>query len=138
MSGKEVISHPGIVDKIEGDRIFVRILAQSACSTCHAKGACIASEMEEKIVDVARPEGRFIRNGDQVQLVLRKSLGNLAVILGYIVPFVILLAALLITVIITGKEGLAALVSLLILVPYYLVLYLFKGRLEKVFTFMIE
>jgi len=45
------IIHPGIIERISGEKVFVRILSQSACSACHAKGACSVADAEEKIIE---------------------------------------------------------------------------------------
>ena len=50
------IQHPGRIDKIENDKITVTILAQSACSTCHSKSMCSVSEMEEKTIEISKPD----------------------------------------------------------------------------------
>lgn len=131
------ITHPGIVESVSDGRIRVRIMAQSACSSCHAKGMCSIAEMEEKLIDIPESNGSGCRKGDTVVISMRKSLGPKAVLLGYVVPFLLVLIVLVVLVSLTGREGLAALVSLGILVPYYLVLYRFKDRLSREFTFHI-
>jgi hypothetical protein len=39
---------------------------------------------------------------------------------------------------VTGSEGLAALISLGLLIPYYIVIYLFRDKLQKTFMFKVE
>jgi sigma-E factor negative regulatory protein RseC len=39
---------------------------------------------------------------------------------------------------ISGSEGLSGLLSLGILIPYYLLLYLRRGRLKRTFTFSLQ
>jgi len=135
---EEIISHPGIVDKVDKVRVYVKILAQSACSTCHAKGACNVADMEEKIVEVDMPEGRVIKVGDQVVISMKRKTGNMAVFLGYILPFLILFICLIVMVLITGKEGLSALIAILALISYYIVIYLFRIKINNMFTFTLE
>ena len=48
----DIIKHRGIVEKIDGSHIVVRIVQTSACSACSAKGLCNASESKEKQIDV--------------------------------------------------------------------------------------
>ena len=43
-----MIEHEGIIEHIDGNHIKVRILQQSACSACHAKGYCTAADSSEK------------------------------------------------------------------------------------------
>ena len=73
-----------------------------------------------------------------VGITITRNMGNKAVILGYLLPFMLLIT-LLITVNALGfKEWLSGLVSIASLVPYYLLLYLFRNRLRKSFTFTIR
>ncbi|MCK5338519.1 MAG: SoxR reducing system RseC family protein, partial [Bacteroidales bacterium] len=92
MSAKESITHPGIVDHVTEDSIFVMVLAKSACSSCHAKGMCNIAEMEEKLVEVKKDQNMDFSKGDGVTVSMNKSLGGKAVLLGYIVPFFLLIA----------------------------------------------
>jgi sigma-E factor negative regulatory protein RseC len=132
------IIHPGIIESINGDKVFVRILSQSACSSCHAKGACTIADVEEKIIeaDIDRAENR--KTGDQVMVKMEESLGQKAVFLGYVLPLVVLVGSVILFLSLFKHEGLAALLSLFMLVPYYFTLYLFRKKLGKEFRFRIE
>lgn len=131
------IAHPGVVMQISGPNAEVMILSKSACSSCQVKGACNMSEMEEKRIFVRLPPEHSYKTGQQVNVVMRQSLGNLAVFLGYILPFIILLTTLISFIGLGFGEGFAGLVSLAILVPYYFILYKSKERLSKKFSFQI-
>ena len=48
----DIIKHRGIVEKVEGSHVVVRIVQTSACAACSAKGLCNASESKEKQIDV--------------------------------------------------------------------------------------
>ena len=132
------IIHPGIIESINGDKVLVRILSQSACSSCHAKGACSVADIEEKIIEAdLNPSGNW-KPGDQVMVRMEESLGRKAVLMGYGLPLVVLVVSIVIFLSLLNHEGLAALLSILMLVPYYLTLYLFRKRLQKEFRFRIE
>ncbi len=137
-SNDRTIIHPGIIEKVEKDKIFVKILSQSACSTCHAKSVCMVSEVEEKIVEVGNEQPDKWKPGDQVNVHMEKSLGTKAVFLGYMLPLIILVLSLIILLSLMHDEGLAAIISILILFHYYLVLYLIKDKLSRTFSFHIE
>jgi sigma-E factor negative regulatory protein RseC len=139
MSAKEAaITHPGVINKVEGSKVYVKILAQSACSSCHAKGMCSVAEMEEKIVEVFNFDKRTFSTGEQVTVYMKKTLGNKAVMWAYILPFILVLATLLTMISLTGNEGLAGILAFLVLVPYYLTLYLLRDRMQKTFVFRIR
>jgi len=138
MSSNQKIEHPGIIERIENDCVFVKITSQSACASCHAKGMCNMTEMEDKIIEVIKEKNKAYSIGQEVTVVLEPSLGTKAVILGYFLPFLILLLTLIIALQILSNEWQAGLLALFVLIPYYAVLYFNKDRLKKTFTFNIK
>jgi sigma-E factor negative regulatory protein RseC len=134
---QSIIIHPGIVDHLEDDKVFVKVLSQSACASCYAKGACSIAEVEEKIIEVRPPDYKDFKPGDPVTVRMKQSLGRKAVILGYILPLIILVVSIVLFVLILKNEGLAALISIILLIPYYLVLYLLRKKLKQQFSFSI-
>jgi sigma-E factor negative regulatory protein RseC len=132
-----MIDHDGIIEHIEDDVAHIKINSESACSACHAKGVCGAADQEEKFLDIPVKDGNY-STGEVVKVQVARRLGFKAVALGYFYPFLLLMAVL-ITLILSGfgelKAGSFALLSL---VPYYLVLYLARKRIESTFTFSIQ
>ena len=134
----DIIKHRGIVEKIDGSHVVVRIVQTSACSACSAKGLCNASESKEKQIDVYEMHPAY-RIGEEVVLCGSTSMGMKAVFLAFGIPVLLLLAALFVTMRMTdGDALLAAIVALLAVVPYYVVLYLMKDKMNKTFSFVIE
>ena len=134
----ENISHPGIVEQVTDDKIIVKIIAMSACSSCHAKGMCNVADMEEKIVEVRKIPHRDFQKNDQVTVSMKKSLGSRAVLLGYFFPFVLMIATLLLVLFLSGSEGAAGLSAILVLIPYYWLLYIYRRKLKSTFSFTID
>ena len=69
---------------------------------------------------------------------MRKSLGGVAVFLGYILPFILLMLVLLLVLLISGNEGLAGLLAIAAMIPYYWLLYIFRDKLKRTFSFSIQ
>ena len=138
MSANDNIAHPGIIEQINDDKIFVKILSMSACSSCHAKGMCNVSEVEEKVVEVRKDPQRSFEIGEQVSVTMKKSLGSYAVLLGYILPFFLLMGVLILVLFVTDNEGVAGLSGILILIPYYWLLYIYRSRIKSTFSFMLD
>lgn len=132
------IKHKGKVNSIGPHHYFVSIITESACSACSVKGACNVSVMTEEVLEIPKEPDTAYSVGDEVNVIMEKSLGPKAVLLGYIVPFLLLLATLIISLGLFKDEGLAGLASVAIVIPYYLLLYLFRERLKKTFTFRIN
>ena len=134
----DIIKHRGIVEKIEGSHVVVRIVQTSACSACSAKGLCNASESKEKQIDVYEVNPSY-RIGEEVVLCGSTSMGMRAVLLAFGIPGLLLLAALFVTMRVTdGDALLSSIVALLAVIPYYLVIYLMKNNMKKNFYFVIE
>jgi positive regulator of sigma E activity len=131
------IEQKGTVEEIVNHRIRVRIHRDSACGHCHASGICNLSNNTERIFETG-DNTRNLKPGDQVDISITRSMGNKAVILGYLLPFVLLITTLITFNALGYKEWLSGLVSMASLFPYYLLLYLFRNQLRKSFTFTIR
>ncbi|TVQ16613.1 MAG: Fis family transcriptional regulator [Bacteroidetes bacterium] len=138
-TSKENIEHPGIIDKIESNRIWVSIQPQSACGNCHSKSYCGMAEVAEKIVEVQNfhPDRKY-EPGQEVTISLKKSLGYRALFLGYLLPFLLVLSTLILSLQLTQNEAFSALVSVLIIVPYYWLLYTKRELIKSSFRFYIK
>lgn len=137
MPETETIEHEGIVIHNNGSAIRVAILNQSACAGCHARGACSASDLQEKEVEV-RQALPHLQPGAKVILCGQKNLGHRAVLWAYVYPLVLVLAAMFLIFNLTRHEIYAGLGALGMLVPYYGLLALLKNRMTKTFTFHIQ
>ena len=134
----ETISHEGIVTKITDDELEIKILAQSACAACHAKSACGMGEQAKKILTVPRPKGKDFAINQKVNVKMAIGQGNKAAVLAYLIPIILLLAVLFACLSLGLNEGLAALISIVALIPYYIILYLKRDKLKKQFEYTIE
>lgn len=137
MSDSHIIEHKGLIKRISGNTLYIKILSQSACQACHVKGVCSVSEMQEKEVEVRNFNGDF-KTGETVNLMMSQSQGYTALLIGYIVPFVLVFLTLLITTLSGMSELKAGLLSLAVLPPYYLIIFLFRNTIRKKFTFSVR
>ena len=134
------IKHLGIVESIDGSHVRVKILQSSACSSCSVKGHCNISETKEKIIDIHDKESADCCSvGQEVMVCGTTSMGMKAVVLAFVLPFIVLLAALFVTMRVTdGDEATSALVSICTLIPYYIIIYLLRNRISRTFSFTLE
>ena len=95
-------------------------------------------EQAEKILTVPRPKDKEFTLNQKVNVKMAIGQGNKAAILAYLIPVILLLAVLFACLGLGMNEGLAALVSIIALVPYYIVLYLRRDKLKKKFDYTIE
>ena len=131
------IRHEGVVDSIDGQKVTVRILQASACSGCQASRICRAAESREKLVEVNVTGAESLSVGQTVTVAGEERMGLAAVMLAFGLPLLLLLAALIAAMSVTGSERIGALAALGVLVPYYIVLMLMRGRIKKDFQFRI-
>lgn len=96
------------------------------------------AESADKMIEITHNKTDQFSIGQKVIVKLEQSLGYKALMLGYIVPFLILLVSLFAIALTTGNESLAAFISVLLMAPYYVLLYKYRNRLRKTFHFKIE
>lgn len=133
------INHAGIVESITDDCVKVRILQTSACAACKVASHCNASESKEKIVDVmGRRDVKGLKVGDSVVVSASRDVANRALLLAFGVPFLILMTVLVVALRFVSEEGLAALVALGMLIPYYALLWLMRDRIRQCLSFELE
>ena len=132
------IKHQGIVENINGSHLQVRIIQTSACASCSIKGHCSSADTKEKLIDVTDDNVSSYQPGDRVWVIGELSMGVMAVLLAFILPFFVLIFSLFIFMAIWNDELGSALCSLALLIPYYYILWLNKSRLGKKFSFSIK
>ena len=131
------IKHQGIVENIRDSHLQVRIVQTSACATCSIKGHCTSADTKEKLIDVMDWNASDYQIGDRVWVVGELSIGYMAVLLAFVIPFLILVLSLFLFMYVWNNELSASLASLSLLVPYYGVLWFNKARIGKKFSFTI-
>ena len=134
MNMDEMIRHEGVVLSINGDKAHVQIVQTSACSACKARSMCMSSESQQKEMDVILLEP--VQVGDKVEVEVRERLAWKAVLLAYILPFIVMLAIIAILDFTTDwSEAVVGTLSLCGIALYYIGLSVFKHRLQTQFSF---
>jgi sigma-E factor negative regulatory protein RseC len=130
----EMIRHTGVVLSINGELAHVQIVQSSACSACKAKAMCSSSESQQKEMDALMLEPMQV--GDEVEVEVREHLAWKAVLLAYILPFIVMLSTIAVLDLLTHwDEAIVGSIALGAIALYYLALSQFKNRLQKQFTF---
>ena len=138
MSSSSEISHRGRIVSITPEITTVQIVSESACAACHARGLCSLGDSKVKEVELPTRGWDSYQVGDEVSVVLRASMGHKAVWLAYVLPLVVMVAALLGTLAAGGSELLAGGVAIGAVALWYLVLWLLRGRLRNEYIFNIK
>lgn len=137
MSSSDCVEQKGIIEEVSNGIAKVNITSFSACATCNAKAACQTSESASKIIDVHIYDNTY-QKGDLVKVSMKRVLGLKATLLAYVLPFAIIILSLIIFTQIGMSESISGLISLLLLVPYFLIIYLLRDSLKKTFQFTLD
>ena len=149
-SKRKMIKHDGIIIALnEGGTALVRIVQTSACAACKAKAMCASAESAEKEMMVMLLGDGQWAVGDTVEVMVQQKMGWKAVVLAYLLPFFVMLAVMFIGngLLAMGdgatgllgneakREAVLGTVALCAMALYYLVLGMFKDKLQKEFSF---
>ena len=132
------IKHSGEVIRVEGNKVYVRMIVDSACSGCHARAVCGVDESKDKVVEVVTMSANEYSVGDNVDVALRqKSMGAISVLLAYVVPFFILTLLLVGVLAMGGSEHIAAFLALAGVALYYVGLWTLRDKVKNKIEFTI-
>ena len=149
-SKRKMIKHDGIIIALNEDgTALVRIVQTSACAACKAKAMCASAESAEKEMTVMLLGDGQWAVGDTVEVMVQQKMGWKAVVLAYLLPFFVMLAVMFIGngLLAMGdgatgllgdeakREAVLGTVALCAMALYYLVLGMFKDKLQKEFSF---
>lgn len=129
------VKHTGIISKITDGSITVALDGNINCEACNAKTACGVSESNSKEIKIVNTDRSFQVN-EGVNVIMQKELGLKAVFWAYIFPFILVFIVLIVASTFL-KEWIAGLLSLFILIPYYLMLHFFNNSFESAFKISI-
>jgi len=130
---EENIHHTGIVLSVKDTKARVQIVQSSACSACKAKAMCVSTESKNQTIEAFMLEP--LQPGDQAEVVIRERLAWKAVLLGYIMPFIVMIAVIAVLTLTTSlDEAVTGTIALCAIAVYYFILRLFRNRLEKQFS----
>lgn len=130
------IVHTGVITAVAKNKVTLR-LSSAACDGCALRGACGPAARSKNGFDVETPDAENFIPGQTVEVVLMPAQAAGAAFWGYIAPLILVLTVLF-TVSAFGGETPAAVLSLGILPVYYLMLWLFRGRLKKALQIKIR
>ena len=134
----KIATHKGKVVQLNGVNVSVMIESQSACAACHAKGMCTLSDKEDKIIDIKVSTDRAanLSVGDEVMVAVSQQRGMQAVLLAYILPAIVVVLSLVAWLKVV-PEPWAIVLALVVLALYYMLLYLFRNKLNSKFVMSI-
>lgn len=134
----EEITHKGRIVAIDPEITTIEIVSESACASCHAKGICGLGEEKVKLIDVRTSAWHPHQVGDEVEVVLKKAMGYKAVFIAYGMPLVVLFVTMMILNGLGVGELWAGIGSLIAVAVCYLVIFLFRNKISKDYSFYLK
>ena len=132
------IEHKGTVALVGRNFVRVDIEVMEACGSCASRKACAMGQGTTREIMVYTNEASTYSIGEVVNVLAKQSLGVVAVLLCYVVPLVVLVAALAVAVSLGVTEGFSALISLAVTAIYYAILALMRDKISKKVNFTIN
>jgi sigma-E factor negative regulatory protein RseC len=130
------ITHEGTVQAAAKDSVTILLSLKTGCSGCQERKACNLSDKDNKIVTI---HGHYnVSPGDSVTVAMKQSMGYFALFLGYLLPLLLFIGILVFLVSLSVSELLAGLLSIAVLLPYYLILILFRKGINNKFSFTLK
>ena len=134
---ERVASHDGIVQSVKQGLVAVQIESVSACATCQAHAHCGFAESKNKTVEVPTADWQQYHEGDNVTVHIDESRGMLAVWIAYVLPALLIIAAIVGLSIAHLPEWAVVLAAFAVLGIYILILYFRRRKVESHFTLTI-
>lgn len=130
------INHIGIVQSIDGQEITVKLTVQSACASCHAKSICGVSDSKDKIVKAVIVSDEHFEVGEKIAVEMRQSLAMKAIVICYLLPFIVLITTFCVMSYFCQNELVNVLVTFAAVAAYFFFIWLFNHKIERNVTFI--
>jgi positive regulator of sigma E activity len=130
------VSHTGIIGKIDKQGIKVTVGVIAGCANCQINGNCDMAEQSVKELFIECDSSQY-KTGQRVEVRLKAARGMNSIFLLYIPPAIILLFTMLIASVFIKDENTIGIVSLLSLLPYYLIILIFRNRIKKQMKYIV-
>lgn len=130
------ISHIGIVQSVDGQEVTVKMTVESACAACQAKSLCGVSDSKDKIVKAVNVSDAHFEVGEKVNVEMRQSLAMKAIVICYLLPFIVLITTFCVMSYFCQNELVNVLVTFAAVAAYFFFIWLFNHKIERNVTFI--
>ncbi len=133
MKSHDTICHEGIVREYTSGRAVIILEKQSACASCHAKGACSSMDSGEKEIEAFSKEE--LHPGDRVVVEMSARIGWVAVVTAFVIPSILMISAIIAAQHYNASEGVTGVAALGAIGLWYVILFFFRDKMKKNFIF---
>ena len=117
---------------------MVKMTVSSACAGCHARHLCSSLDTRDKQVEAENVYHLPLEVGEKVTVELQEKLAMKAVILCFLIPLIVMLVVFIVFNNLINSELWASLGSLGSIALYYFVVWLFRGKIARDYSFIIK
>lgn len=129
----------GIIKEIKNKNLFVEITINEACHSCNARKDCvIGSTPSTRIIEVTNHNNDKLQIGNTVTITMQTRTGLKAVLIAYIVPFLLFLSCMSTMSYYNVSELKIGIYSIATIAIYYVCLYSLRSKIKKAVTFSIK
>jgi len=126
-----------VIEEVSDEKVSVSFTKSSACGDCHAQAICASFVTPERKI-VIETTGEKFRLGEEVEVLLKRSMGLKATLIAYLFPFILMLTALIASTSLPINELTTGLSVIVLISLYFICLYIFRDRLKKQFHFILR
>jgi positive regulator of sigma E activity len=137
MDSTGCIEQRGVIEKISDGKASVIFSGIEACGNCSSGKFCELFGNASRSINVPASESHFSK-GEEVLIVMKRSLGMKAAILAYLLPFILLILSLITGTLLKWGDLVTAIITMTFVLFYFIGLYFFRSRIKKSFTFNIQ
>ncbi len=130
------ITHKGVVSHIDGRKVTVLFVQQSACAACSARMLCTSGESKQRSI-VADSYGQHFEVGEEVTVEVTSQLAWTAMFFAFGLPALVALIVVFPAIGWLGEIW-APVAALGALVLYYTILYGFRKKLDRRVVFLLH
>ncbi len=137
--GASGFRHIGRVVAVEVDgEVSVALDKLAACEGCRAKGKCSVSGGEGTTTIMKVKSGEALMVGELVTVSITYRVGWIAVLFTYLIPLTLFLVSIVALITCGLEQGVAAILTFVVVALYYFGLYLLRERIEQVVEFTVS
>lgn len=133
------LTQTGTITDISAQEIHISLDQKSSCGACAHLKDCALKNCQKRLITLPRTPDVKATIGQQVTLSISTRQSWLALAIGFLIPLGILVACLgTMSILLHQTDNFSALAALLAVAVYYVLLFLFKPKLNKTFAIRVS
>ncbi|MDR1006508.1 MAG: SoxR reducing system RseC family protein [Bacteroidales bacterium] len=134
------IKEKGRIIAVSSEEVEVLIERKAACVGCSARNACQSLDKKDQYLKIPTTNAASFQIDEDVVVEIEQSLGIKAVIIAFVIPPIIMIAAIaILTLAFTGiNQSFIAIIALIVYAIYCFILYFLREKISKHFVLRVK